>query len=68
MHTAAELARESKVNEGTFYRILLRGVLADPAHVLERAHERGFLGGELEARRCSLATSSGRYPPVAGRI
>lgn len=28
----------------------LRGVLADQDHVLERARERGFLGGELEAR------------------
>jgi hypothetical protein len=28
----------------------LRGVLADQAHVLERARERGFLGGELAAR------------------
>ncbi|HEV2315150.1 MAG TPA: methyltransferase [Candidatus Acidoferrales bacterium] len=28
----------------------LRGVLADVPHVLERARERGFLSGELEAR------------------
>jgi hypothetical protein len=28
----------------------LRGVLADLPHVLERAQQRGFLGGELEAR------------------
>ena len=28
----------------------LRGVLADQPHVLERARERGFLGGELVAR------------------
>ncbi|MBV9498785.1 MAG: methyltransferase [Acidobacteriaceae bacterium] len=28
----------------------LHGVLADLPHVLERARERGFLGGELEAR------------------
>lgn len=28
----------------------LRGVLADQAHVLTRARERGFLGGELTAR------------------
>ncbi|MGA7552970.1 MAG: methyltransferase [Candidatus Acidiferrales bacterium] len=28
----------------------LRGVLADLPHVLERARERGYLGGELEAR------------------
>lgn len=28
----------------------LRGVLADLPHVLERARERGFLGGQLEAR------------------
>jgi hypothetical protein len=28
----------------------LRGVLADLPHVLERARQRGFLGGELEAR------------------
>jgi ubiquinone/menaquinone biosynthesis C-methylase UbiE len=28
----------------------LRGVLADLPHVLERAQERGFLGGELKAR------------------
>ena len=28
----------------------LRGVLADQAHVLERARQRGFLSGELEAR------------------
>jgi O-methyltransferase domain len=28
----------------------LRGVLADLGHVLERARQRGFLGGELEAR------------------
>src|SRR5262249_17669998 len=28
----------------------LRGVLADRPHVLERARERGFLGGELQAR------------------
>lgn len=28
----------------------LRGVLADQHHVLERARQRGFLGGELEAR------------------
>ena len=28
----------------------LRGVLADLPHVLDRARERGFLGGELEAR------------------
>ena len=28
----------------------LRGVLADQAHVIERARERGFLGGELASR------------------
>jgi len=28
----------------------LRGVLADQAHVLERARERGYLGGDLKAR------------------
>jgi len=28
----------------------MRGVLADQAHVLERARQRGFLGGELESR------------------
>ncbi len=28
----------------------LRGVLADQEHVLERARERGYLGGDLEAR------------------
>jgi hypothetical protein len=28
----------------------LRGVLADQPHVLERAQQRGFLGGEMEAR------------------
>ncbi len=28
----------------------LRGVLADQPHVLERARQRGFLGGELEAQ------------------
>jgi SAM-dependent methyltransferase len=28
----------------------LRGVLADQPHVLERARQRGYLGGELEAR------------------
>ncbi len=28
----------------------LRGVLADQSHVLERARQRGFLSGELEAR------------------
>jgi hypothetical protein len=28
----------------------LRGVLADQAHVLERARERGYLSGDLEAR------------------
>ncbi|MGI9071309.1 MAG: methyltransferase [Bryobacteraceae bacterium] len=28
----------------------LRGVLADQSHVLERARQRGFLGGELAAR------------------
>jgi len=28
----------------------LRGVLADQSHVLERARERGFLGGDLDAR------------------
>ena len=28
----------------------LRGVLADRPHVLERARERGFLGGELQTR------------------
>jgi len=28
----------------------LRGVLADQPHVIERAKQRGFLGGELAAR------------------
>lgn len=28
----------------------LRGVLADQPHVLARAHQRGYLGGDLEAR------------------
>ena len=28
----------------------LRGVLADQEHVLDRARERGYLGGDLEAR------------------
>ena len=32
----------------------LRGVLADRPHVLERAKERGFLGGELESRSAML--------------
>src|SRR5947209_4053514 len=33
----------------------LRGVLADQEHVLERARQRGFLGGELEARTAMKA-------------
>jgi hypothetical protein len=32
----------------------LRGVLAEQPHVLERARQRGFLGGELEARSTML--------------
>ncbi len=33
----------------------LRGVLADQAHVLERARQRGFLGGDLAARTTRVA-------------
>ena len=44
----------------------LHGVLADLPHVLERAQQREFLGGELEVanRDSSLAISSGRCLPA----
>jgi O-methyltransferase domain/Dimerisation domain len=46
----------------------LRGVLADQAHVLERARHRGFLGGELQARttiqECDFFKASLRLPCI----
>src|SRR5579864_9440213 len=45
----------------------LRGVLADVPHVLERARERGFLGGELEARTSMRACDFFREVPSGCR-
>jgi hypothetical protein len=45
----------------------LRGVLADLPHVLERARQRGFLGGELEARSAFEACDFFREVPSGCR-
>jgi len=45
----------------------LRGVLADVPHVLERARERGFLDGELEARTSMQACDFFREIPSGCR-
>jgi hypothetical protein len=45
----------------------LRGVLADQPHVLERARQRGFLGGELEARSTMLDCDFFRQVPSGCR-
>jgi len=45
----------------------LRGVLADQPHVLERARQLGFLGGELEARSTMLDCDFFRQVPSGCR-
>jgi hypothetical protein len=45
----------------------LRGVLADRPHVLERARQRGFLGGELEGRSTMLDCDFFRQVPSGCR-
>ena len=45
----------------------LRGVLADQEHVLERARERGYLGGALEARATMEPCNFFEHVPVGCR-
>ena len=45
----------------------MRGVLADLPHVLERAQQRGFLGGELQARSAIQACDFFREVPSGCR-
>jgi O-methyltransferase/methyltransferase family protein len=45
----------------------VRGVLADLPHVLERAQQRGYLGGELQARSSMLACDFFHAVPVGCR-
>jgi hypothetical protein len=45
----------------------LRGVLADQPHVLERARQRGFLSGELEARATMAACDFFKEIPRGAR-